>query len=113
MGMDIYGKRPSNKTGEYFRANIFGWGPIMQATLDLVPEHITSQCKYWGSNDGDGLGARASKEAARILTEKMNNGEYTAYYAKGRLTGELYDGFTERFEEWIEFLRHCGGFEIC
>ena len=25
MGMDVYGRKPKNKTGEYFRANIWSW----------------------------------------------------------------------------------------
>ena len=37
MGMDVIGRKPKNKTGEYFRANVWSYRPIhflcMKASL--------------------------------------------------------------------------------
>ena len=54
MGMDVIGKNPKNETGEYFRNNVWGWGPLATYVCQVAPE-ITAKCKYWQSNDGDGL----------------------------------------------------------
>ena len=60
MGMDVMGRAPKSKEGEYFRANVWSWRPI-HALIDianirngnrLVPRRVM---QYLGSNDGQGL----------------------------------------------------------
>lgn len=68
MGMDVYGKNPSSDAGEYFRASIWGWRPLATMICDLWP-NIAARCKYWQSNDGDGLGARDAKRLANAMRD--------------------------------------------
>lgn len=79
MGMDVYGKNPRSKTGEYFHRNVWGWRPLSKLVQALGPDEIISQCEYWHSNDGDGLGDNASCALAAALEEKLETGDVDAW----------------------------------
>jgi len=55
MGMDVSGRNPQNKTGEYFRANVWSWRPINEMIqmicYDLLDEETLERL---GFNDGAG-----------------------------------------------------------
>ena len=36
MGMDLFGTKPTTKRGEYFRANIWTWGRILDSIAATV-----------------------------------------------------------------------------
>ena len=38
MGMDVYGRKPKNETGEYFRRNVWGWHPLWEYCCEANPE---------------------------------------------------------------------------
>jgi hypothetical protein len=67
MGMDVYGKAPTAKVGEYFRRSVWGWRPLADFVLANADEQARG-CKYWHSNDGDGLDAAG----AVALAERLN-----------------------------------------
>ena len=71
MGMDIYGTKPSGKRGEYFGNNAESWGPLAAYCQQVAPE-ITSACRYWYSNDYDGLDAAGALALAEMLQEEIN-----------------------------------------
>lgn len=73
MGMDVYGKNPKSETGKYFRRNVWGWRPLWDYVIHTHPE-IAELVEYGHSNDGDGLGARKSKELAKLLMDDLNSG---------------------------------------
>lgn len=74
MGMDVTGKAPRNDKGAYFQRNVWGWHPLAQYVTELAPE-LTVKCKYWHSNDGDGLNAADSQAVARVLREHLVSGK--------------------------------------
>ena len=43
MGMDVYGKNPSNGDGEYFRANVWSWRPIYSLTVELCSDLLDAK----------------------------------------------------------------------
>jgi hypothetical protein len=73
MGMDVYGKKPTAPAGKYFRNSVWSWRPLAGYIAMVAPE-IAAECKYWQSNDGDGLGARSAKKLADILDEEIRSG---------------------------------------
>lgn len=171
MGMDVYGKKPTTEAGQYFRNNCWWWRPLAQYACSVAPE-ITAKCKYWQSNDGDGLGDEDSKRLADVLQDEIDSGRCEAYalnydltlraepdqtcslcngsgvrtdvvgvemkmpervvsvdaghhragqtgYCNGcngkgsrRPDSNSYPFSVENVQEFIEFLRGCGGFEI-
>lgn len=78
MGMDVYGKQPTSKTGEYFRRNAWGWRPLATLCTTLCPKE-TAACKYWQSNDGDGLDNAGAIALAEALQDKIAQGAVKAY----------------------------------
>jgi hypothetical protein len=65
MGIDVFGRNPVTKEGQYFHNTVWWWRPLADYVCQIAPE-ITGACKYWQSKDGDGLVAQAS--IARHLT---------------------------------------------
>lgn len=82
MGMDVYGKKPTTEEGQYFRNSVWGWRPLADYVCAVSPT-ITKRCKYWQSNDGDGLNAVASLALADILQKELDSGR-TASFARAR-----------------------------
>jgi hypothetical protein len=76
MGMDVIGRNPKNKTGEYFRANVWSWRPIHwlcwfsslshemeTGEKSLIPDKTMDGM---GHNQGDGL---RSDRKCKLLAE--------------------------------------------
>jgi hypothetical protein len=64
MGMDVYGTKPNNETGEYFRRNVWGWRPLWDYCVDTF--EIVGDVN---GHDNNGEGLNAEKSA--ILAEQM------------------------------------------
>ena len=159
MGMDVYGKKPLNETGEYFRNNVWWWQPLATYACEVAPA-ITAACKYWQSNDNDGLDAAGSIALADALQAEIDAGRTLIYDKKHnsareamanvpcdlcegtgtrmpipyrgagdptkdglkcngcdatgfvRPSATFYPFSTENVQEFVNFLRACGGFEI-
>jgi hypothetical protein len=73
MGMDVYGKNPTDEVGEYFRRNVWGWHPLWDMCLDLFPE-LAGKVEHGHSNDGDGLNAVDSEALGDALDEAVIDG---------------------------------------
>lgn len=73
MGMDVVGRNPENKTGEYFRNNIWWWSPLWEYCLEVAPE-ICNQVENGFSNDGDGLDHQDSVELSKRLFATLTDG---------------------------------------
>lgn len=124
MGMDVYGRR--NKEA-YFRANVWSWRPI----VDLMVEVGWKVPHSWQFNDGAGLTSEKQCHALADLLQKYldenpdsNHFEHDTDWemklnAKGTFgkgegfTRNPYSTNREHVQEWIKFLRVCGGFRIC
>ena len=74
MGMDVYGKKPTNETGEYFRRNVWGWRPLWECVESVVPD-LATKVEYRQSNDGDGLVAEDSIALGKALLTAVEKGE--------------------------------------
>lgn len=124
MGMDVYGRDPSSKEGEYFRANVWSWRPIHMLCETVMKKRLDN----WGYNDGHGLNNQkectelADKLEAylrkfpqeKFTIESSMRVDSTGRLLPGPTEGEsAYNASREHVEEFITFLRHCGGFEIC
>ena len=72
MGMDVYGNKPKNKDGEYFRNNVWWWRPLWDYCLDNYPS-IAGKVEHGHSNDGDGLAAGDAKKLAILLKKDIDD----------------------------------------
>ena len=128
--MDIYGLEPTTKVGEYFRANIWGWPPILgiaQSANEIYGLGIDTSA--WSFNDGAGLKTQKecnqladamenllTMEGDTLKSEHMPNAAAFAsalHSVMGLKIQEQAETSSEHAKEFITFLRNCGGFEIC
>jgi hypothetical protein len=134
MGMDVNGRNPSSHAGEYFRANVWSWPPIHALITELCSDLLDAETlKEMAFNDGAGpQDQKTCTEMAKRFEQWMEH--HTEGHGlesdlqvteDGRFvsTVELaqnpdletvspYEVNDEHLKEWIEFLRHCGGFEV-
>jgi len=78
MGMDVYGRKPKNEKGEYFRNNVWFWHPLWDYCLKLYP-NVTKQCVDGHSNSGDGLSGSNAKKLAKLIKKDLENGTAQRY----------------------------------
>lgn len=134
MGMDVWGKNPAAPSGRYFRANIWSWRPIHALMVELCADLFDDQTlARLGINVGAGpdnqalcdevarrfanwlehhceghrleMGLRVTREG-RFVTEAEQAAN------PGMETVSPYQVDDEHLKQWVEFLRHCGGFEV-
>jgi hypothetical protein len=134
MGMDVYGRKPSSPEGEYFRATVWSWHPIHALIIELCSDLLKDKTlEKLAFNDG------AGPKSQKVCTEMAQRFEqWMEHHAEGHsLESELrvtkegrfvsaeelaenpdmetmspYEVSDEHLKEWIEFLRHCGGFQV-
>ena len=78
MGMDIFGRKPTSERGEYFRNTVWWWHPLADYCQEVAPE-ITSACRHWHTNDGDGLDAAGALALAEALQKEIDANRTDAY----------------------------------
>lgn len=78
MGMDVYGKKPENERGEYFRNNVWWWHPLWDYCLTQHPEPA-AKVEHGHSNSGDGLNSQDAKKLGMLLKQDLLSGKVDAY----------------------------------
>ena len=137
MGMDVFGRAPTAPIGEYFRRNMWGWGPLAGLVTELCPAE-TAPCTDWHHNDGQGLDAEGAAKLAAKLEALRDSGEiaarcdkYNGWYASWvdeqraaydwLIIGDPESADVEQrpqcitphdIDDFIDFLKTSGGFSI-
>ena len=124
MGMDVYGRRPSNKLGEYFRASVWAWRPLHFLIYRFCSDLIDAETMMrMASNDGAGPNDADVCNAMADRLERWLNGFKGETFTQIR-PHRLGDWFgwhrpnsnykihREHIMKFINFLRHCGGFWV-
>lgn len=169
--MDVHGKDPINKTGEYFRASVWSWRPIAEIILavnekyklgfpdeflrsihynngaglltqedcntlaNFMEVYIEENFKDWdtiGIDTGwyqymtlnergdshlvtvpDEVAIKLRLEISSTCGIFVRNGQFDVMSPKGVFTYHVsHSTDKEHLQEFIDFLRSCGGFEI-
>jgi hypothetical protein len=131
MGMDVYGLKPVTEHGKYLHTCISTWSALADYMQSVAPD-ITKHCRYWHSNDGDGLNAKRATQLANRLEEELAAGRTSIYERAHAKISSSKDPVASIFEEYgfevaatadqddltrnvaylAKFLRECGGFKI-
>jgi len=85
MGMDVYGNKPSDTCGEYFRNNVWWWRPLWDYCVEVAPELCGKVDGH--SNGGDGLNAEQALRLSAILSDQLESGatgEYEIEYREAQ-----------------------------
>ena len=138
MGMDVSGRKPSSPVGEYFQASCWSWRPIQSLILELCSDLLDQKTlDSLGYNDGAGPnGQKVCTEMATRFENWMEHHTEGYQLELGAKVVDLGNGVgrfvsseecaanpdlvtssphqisDDRLKEWIEFLRHCGGFQV-
>ena len=121
MGMDINGK-----SGNYFRAALDSWEPILAMCIELnESKSLSLNLDGWEVNDGAGLHTQEDcNKLADAIENAVNEGsfQYEIPHDQGRTAlhileqsgvlqsnGEPYCTDKEHVMEFVKFLRECGG----
>ena len=81
MGMDVYGVKPKNQAGEYFRSNVWFWHPLWDCLENLHPT-LCEKCESPHDNSGSGLNARDSLALSKLLKKDLDSGVIEEYIKK-------------------------------
>lgn len=121
MGMDVVGKKPRAEVGKCFCASIWSWHPLWgyacSVAPDIISETVAQRC---ATNDGYGLGDKASRELAARLRQKLTTtGKPRQMPDYVQQVAALFGMDTESLtidwatvERFANFLDHCGGFRV-
>lgn len=135
MGVDVYGREPSDVCGTYYRASIWNWRPVQQAMAvtcqdllgdDLIAAMITSVgagpseqsvCTQMADRLEQALASHRSvfavKSKWRVDAQGQVFSRLAAAIFRPWQTRSPYHIDDEQVLKWTEFLRHCGGFSVC
>jgi hypothetical protein len=102
MGMDVYGVKPKNEVGEYFRANVWYWHPLWDCLAQLHPT-ICDKCESPHDNSGAGLSAKDSITLAKLLKKDLEDGTIKAYI-------EQYKSYMDSLP--LEDCKYCDGLGV-
>ena len=141
MGMDVMGVDPINEQGEYFRASIWSWHPLVVIMRVSCSDFLSDQFfEEISLNAGLGANAKQSKLIANRLVQ------YLEHHVEGKSlsveeahsTAAVIAGLLDKFNntcpdnsafvvhpsqpdfhisdehitEWVNFLQNCGGFTV-
>ncbi len=134
MGMDVSGRKPKNKDGEYFRANIWSWRPIHERCEEVNSLYnLGLDMNGWSFNDGNGFTTQEECDKLADAIESRgvedlvwDGGMYvhpeTGTFLKSTKVRTYCEEDRKRLSAWktsaphlaefVKFLRNCGGFEI-
>src|SRR5437016_168216 len=125
MGMDVLGRNPRDKCGQYFRAAIYHWYPL-QAVMIAAG---SVEALAWSTNDGHGLESQedCDKLVNQLEEYLRRNPEVEYVFPVPQELREIETALSAVFHidkeercrvhvecvrSFITFLRSCGGFEI-
>lgn len=80
MGFDLFGKNPVDKTGEYFRNNVWWWRPLWEYVEKHCCNILSVKDQQLGrSNDGHLINKQKAQCIAICLRKLVESGEIKKY----------------------------------
>src|SRR3990167_836191 len=82
MGFDLYGLKAKNKTGEYFRNNVWWWRPLANYVMEVC---TITDTDGWHTNSGHKVTRKQAAELYEKLHTELKRGntkKYEAAYTK-------------------------------
>jgi hypothetical protein len=135
VDVDLYGTKPIVQAGRHFGRTYGDWTLLGLLVLGLCDKERTSPCQEWFNNEGNGLGAEEAAALADNLQARIDDGSVDEYVTHCQhMKAQLEEAGVKRqtlpaarispvhdsnslhrrdVDEFLCFLRACGGFKIC
>src|SRR5260221_14125181 len=117
MSAELYGLKPSGKTGVYFRSN-FAWWQGLRLLISVTCEDFLTDPELieLDFNNGTQYDKEKTDQMAERLAEIAEDDEILGSY-ENQIMAMLPDMFAGCWSkavilELVGFLRNCGGFEL-
>jgi len=83
MGFNLYGLRPRDEVGVYFRNNVWWWRPLADYVLAVCSDLFRpGEAQYWDYNDGPAVSAETAHAIGKRLRKLLASGAVARYAAK-------------------------------
>jgi len=106
MGFDLYGNKPENEKGDYFRNNVWWWRRL----ADYVCEHTKVvddvDKEKWQYNDGHEVSKREAEQIANQLEHLINSGHAQEYAEQVKKEQEIAVATNKKVEELFEKIKN-------
>lgn len=117
MSFDLYGVKPMNEKGEYFRNNVWYWRPLWIFVCETCQDILTIDQKLGGhTNNGVVVTQDQARRIAVRLSQFEERGkiaEFERMYKKEMVqSSEKYPFEEENLRRFIRFCLASGGFKI-
>ena len=104
MGMDVYGKAPRSKRGEYLRHSVWWWRPLWtfceQAAPDIIPQdNLGHFNEGWGLDEADAC-ALADRLQSLLDSGDVTGDDVIRKAEMHCIMGELCDQFNYTGKRW-------------
>ena len=132
MDVDLYGTKPMAQAGRHFGRTYSDWALLGLLVLGLCDKARTSPCEEWFNSEGNGLSAEDAVALADNLQARIDDGSVDEYVGHCQhMKAQLEEAGVKRktlpavlvhdsypldrrdVDEFLSFLRTCGGFKIC
>lgn len=112
MSYELRGEKPNNREGEAFRMASLTWPMLAQVVQNFAPDECRP-CREWygAESHGHGLDEAQSLRLAAALDAGIPSTELRDFIAENYQTGECWLSIRD-VQEFVAFLRACGGFSI-
>lgn len=139
MGMDVVGLAPTNEAGRYYRASVWSWFPIWDRLVTLCGDFLDEKLLCAMScNNGAGpedqetcnkiverfegwMGQDSSEKFCRLSDQSNLRVTLQGRFVSDEElkkdphlpTRSPYSVHRSHVEEFVQFLKNCGGFAVC
>ena len=131
MAMDISGLNPTDKVGEYFRASIWTWYPLVEVMKVTCSDFMSD---IFFDKISCNVGTSSTKKESLLIANRLI--QYSEHNINGvtlhpnkvspvataivgildryKPTSDISEFYVDdaRLQDWITFLQSCGGFTV-
>jgi len=104
MGFDLYGNKPENEKGDYFRNNVWWWRRLAEYVCEHTGVVDTVDKEKWQYNDGHEVSKEEANQIANQLEYLINSGHVQKYAEQVKQEIEVAEATNKKVQKLFEEL---------
>ena len=105
MGFDLYGNKPENEKGDYFRNNVWWWRRLADYVCEYTGVVSEKDKEQWQYNDGHEVSKEEAIQIANQLEHLIKTGHAQKYAEQVRKEIEVAEATNEKVEKIFDQLK--------